>query len=197
MASVVVRYTALAADTQPRRFCLQADFGDKLPYSSNQAALGALLGIRDEPRIWENKLTSRTSYTALEKMLIMQHLIRNHLRDLNASQIKVLLFICDRTVQWGRRDERIPIRHFVEGSRRFRNVGTGLSASTVSRAIGQLMDKRLIERWPHEEDRGNASYIYNLDPRIVRHALNADLARYTRASNRERLQRREAVPPTE
>lgn len=135
-------------------------------------------------------MTSQTRYTALEKMLITQHLIRNHVSGLTASQIKVLLFICDRTVHWGRRDEQIPIRHFVDGSRRFRNPGTGLSASTVNRALAQLIDKRLIERWPHEEDRGNSTYIYNLDPRIVRHALNADLARYTRTSNRERLQRR-------
>lgn len=63
---------------------------------------------------------------------------------LGSSELKVILFIFDRTWGWSKDFERIPLSHFTDGVKGF-TKGTGLSERSVVRALAWLEENEVIE----------------------------------------------------
>lgn len=97
---------------------------------------------------------------------------------LTASEFKILLFINDRTVQWGKDYELIPMRDFEDGGRKIRSDGTGLREGAIRRAINGLLDKGIILRDPGVGPSRRGAFGYEIAEDIRRKALNSDLIRY-------------------
>lgn len=78
-----------------------------------------------------------------------RHLLRHWLKHLSGCEAACVLFIFDRTIQWGKMHERIPIRHFTDGivSRdlKVHSEGVNYSRRQVSSALAALEEGGLIE----------------------------------------------------
>jgi hypothetical protein len=89
---------------------------------------------------------------------------RYWMAQLVGSEFKVLNFVLERTLPFGKQREVIPLRHFIGGvwtrDGSMVTAGTGLSRRAVLYAIGGLLERGLLTRW----DRA---------PRIGGHAQDA------------------------
>ena len=78
-----------------------------------------------------------------------RHLLRHWLKHLTGCEAACVLFIFDRTIQWGKMHERIPIRHFTDGivSRdlKVHSEGVNYSRRQVMNALAALEAGGLIE----------------------------------------------------
>jgi len=78
-----------------------------------------------------------------------RHLLRHWLKHLNGCEAACVLFIFDRTIQWGKLHERIPLRHFTDGivSRdlKVHSEGVNYSKRQIMTALKKLEDGNLIE----------------------------------------------------
>jgi hypothetical protein len=78
-----------------------------------------------------------------------RHLIRHWLKHLSGCEAACVLFIFDRTIQWGKLHERIPLRHFTDGivSRDLKvySEGVNFSRRQVSDSLKRLEAGKLIE----------------------------------------------------
>lgn len=84
---------------------------------------------------------------------VMKTIIRQWARELTSSEFKVLLFINERTLRFGKATEYIPINHFVHG---VINAGTeevlvsgiGLKRTAIKTAITTLKERDIIDHEP-------------------------------------------------
>lgn len=77
--------------------------------------------------------------------------IRVWMPELSSSEFAVLMFIFDRTIGWGKGFEVILARHIVSGVHGRKNGrtysrGTGLSKSTIQRALKRLEARDLLAK---------------------------------------------------
>lgn len=93
------------------------------------------------------------------RVLLSQHIDRHWMRHLSPAEYKVVRLIYDRTFAWGKWTEEISIREFVRGRLNHTN-GTGLSESTVHRALQTLKSRGIIVG----ENRPGARSKYGLSP---------------------------------
>lgn len=103
----------------------------------------------------------------LDSKTYIQHsrtILREWLPYLTASESVVVLFIFDRTVGWSKDFEKIPLGHFINGVEGY-SAGTGLSRSTVIRALAALEEDKVIEL-DRKDDQSNR-YSINLDTGIM------------------------------
>lgn len=99
-----------------------------------------------------------------------ERLARYWMGALKGSEFKVLTFIVERTLPFGKRSEVIPLRHFTDGVwTRDGNVvtsGTGLGRRTVILAISTLVRSGLVirrDRTPKKNGYAQDSYWFEID----------------------------------
>lgn len=100
---------------------------------------------------WENIYSYKDPHS---EWLVNKYFSRFVYPYLNESTMRVLMFIVDRTIGWGKKQERIKIRHFIKGIDGI-TVGTSLGKTSVYKALKFLEDKGLIKRY---EDIYEVSY---------------------------------------
>lgn len=74
----------------------------------------------------------------IDKSRLKQQLTRRWLPHVKGNSLHVLLYIFDRTIEWGRADCVIGIREFCTGLSKGHTVGTGLSERTVHHCLRKL-----------------------------------------------------------
>lgn len=99
------------------------------------------------------------------------------LADLSPSEYKLVCFIWQRTIYWGKKREAISHRHFLEGITN-RKTGeivqkpTGLSKQSVISAINSLEEKGVLSR----TQRGQNAFTYHLNlgwmPKMLKEPKN-------------------------
>jgi predicted transcriptional regulator len=95
--------------------------------------------------------------------LLFDHIMQ----DLNESELKVLLYIIRRTYGFKKNTDDISINQLVDGIKtkdgKVLDRGTGLSKSTVKRALQSLKEKNLIDATQNQDPkRGNLPTTYSL-----------------------------------
>lgn len=81
------------------------------------------------------------------KNIISQYIDRFSENILTRSECRVLRFIFDRTINWGKLSEQISFRHFIDGVESDDRVickGVGYSESTIRKALKGLLEKGII-----------------------------------------------------
>ena len=102
-----------------------------------------------------------------------ERLARYWMGMLKGSEFKVLNFVLDRTLPFGKSREIIPIRHFTDGvwtrAGDLVTVGTGLSRRSVITATHTLADMGLVKRVPSGIANGQVhdSYWFELDFKML------------------------------
>jgi len=114
--------------------------------------------VKGEAHSLDSPVTFRERFRLIERVWGSQ---------LDASSKAVLWMILDRTLGWGKAQERIPMRQFTDGVHTGKGVvihpGTGLSRATVIRKIAELLDVGILIR------RDQCDYEINFDwsPELV------------------------------
>ena len=106
---------------------------------------------------YDNTIPSDVSDICKHRFIPASKAIDEHLAGyLSLQEVTLLRFVLNRTLKWGKSDEKIKIKHFTDGVRvtnpkkedfgRLLQGPTGLGRTTVMKYLDMLVEKELLDK---------------------------------------------------